>query len=57
MLNEAQIYRQEEQRCEARLAIVSDPRGRRFIEQERRDWSELAECAAQRGPRQAHGRD
>jgi hypothetical protein len=46
MLSEAQFYRYQAQRCQERLSRVSDPRCRKFVEQERRDWSELAEHAA-----------
>ena len=50
MLSEAQFYRDEAQRCEARLARVRDPRCRQRIEMERRDWSDLAERRAHREP-------
>ncbi len=46
MLSQPEFYRQQARRCEERLSLVSDPRRRQVIEQERRDWSELAGRAA-----------
>lgn len=45
MLSEVQFYRHQAQRCQERLSRVSDPRCRKFVEQERRDWAELADHA------------